>query len=112
MRLLEFEAKSILSKHKIPVPKNVLLNSPNSLNIDYPVFLKAQIPLGGRGKAGGVVSAPNQDEARKQIAEMLSKYVRGYKPNFILAEEMAAVEQEFFMAVTYDTVAKLPSTLR
>jgi succinyl-CoA synthetase beta subunit/citryl-CoA synthetase large subunit len=108
MRLLEFEAKNILSKHKIPVPKSVLLNSPAPLDIDYPVFLKVQIPLGGRGKAGGVVSAANQDEARKQISGLLNQYIRGYKPYFILAEEMAAVEQEYFMAVTYDTVAKLP----
>ena len=108
MRLLEFEAKDILLKHKIPIPKGILLNSPGALDIDRPLFLKAQIPLGGRGKAGGVVSAANQEEAHSIISAMLNQYIRGYKPYFILAEEMAAVEQEFFMAVTYDTVAKLP----
>lgn len=108
MRLLEFEAKDILAEHKIPVPKRNLLRSPKSIYIDFPVFLKVQIPLGGRGNAGGVLRAANQTEADQRIAELLGNPIRGYKPNAILVEEAVEIEREFFIAVTYDTVAKLP----
>ena len=108
MRLLEFEAKEILAEYKIPTPRRELLRAPQSINIDFPVFLKAQIPLGGRGKAGGVLRAANQVEADEQVAEMLGNSIRGFKPNAILAEEGIEIEREFFIAVTYDTVAKLP----
>ena len=64
--------------------------------------------MGGRGKTGGVISVANPAEARKQMTLMLSEYIQGYKPNLILAEEFVAVDQEYFMAITYDTVAKLP----
>lgn len=108
MRLLEFEAKDILAEHKIPVPQRELLRSPKPININFPVFLKAQIPLGGRGKAGGVLSAANQAEADQRVAELLGNPIRGFKPNAILVEEAVEIEREFFIAVTYDTVAKLP----
>lgn len=108
MRLLEFEAKNILRQHKIAVPPSELLDSPRSIGIDFPVVLKVQIPLGGREKTGGVVSVTDQDQARKQIVDLLDRPIRGYKANTILAEEKVGIKQEFFMAVIYDTVAKLP----
>lgn len=108
MRLLEFEAKDILKKYKIPVPQRVLVRSPKPVDLEFPVFLKVQIPLGGRGKAGGVLSAADQPEADLRIAELLSKPIRGYKPNAILVEEAFEIGREFFIAVTYDSVLKLP----
>ena len=100
MRLLEFEAKDILAEHKISVPKRELLRSPQPVNVDFPVFLKVQIPLGGRGKTGGVLSAANQAEADQRIAELLGNPIRGFKPNAILVEEAVEIEREFFIAVT------------
>ncbi len=55
MRLLEYESKEILKKHGISVPPAQLISSSRGLQIGGPVVLKAQIPLGGRGKAGGIV---------------------------------------------------------
>ena len=108
MRLLEYESKNILERHKFPVPNRILCTAPAPIPLTFPVLLKVQIPIGGRGKAGGVVTAANQQEADDRIVELLSTPIRGYKANAVLVEEMADIEHEFFMAVTYDTVAKRP----
>jgi len=71
-------------------------------------MLKVQIPLGGRGKAGGVEEVSSVEEAKTKIKHLLSNTVRGYRSKKILVEEKMTVTQEFFMAVSYDTVAKEP----
>lgn len=108
MRLLEYESKEILAKHLIPIPKGTLASSSESVKINPPVVLKAQIPLGGRGKAGGIVSASSEEHAKQEIERLLSSPLRGYRPTGILVEQEVAMEKEFFMAITYDTVAKSP----
>ena len=52
--MLEYESKEILARYRIFIPKGQLVDSAESLNINGPVVLRAQIPLGGRGKAGRV----------------------------------------------------------
>jgi succinyl-CoA synthetase beta subunit/citryl-CoA synthetase large subunit len=108
MRLLEVESKEILKKYGIPVPTGQAVSRSKDLQMEGPVVLKAQIPIGGRGKAGGIIEAKRREEARSGIEHLLSTEVRGYRPKTILVEEKIAVEQEFFAAVTYDTVAKSP----
>ncbi len=108
MRLLEYESKEILKKYGIPLPNGQVVRSSADLRMDGPVLLKAQIPLGGRGKAGGIIEAGSQEEAKSGIEHLLSTEVRGYRPKKILVEEKIPVEEEFFMAVTYDTVVKSP----
>jgi len=108
MRLLEHESKRILEKYRIALPAGRLVGSGEPLEIDGPVMLKAQIPIGGRGKAGGILEASNAEEARQKIALLLQSNLRGYIPKSVYMEEKKAVKQEFFMAVTYDTVAKEP----
>lgn len=108
MRLLEFEAKRLLAKHKIAVPKWELVQSEVPYQLDLPVVLKVQIPLDGRGKEGGVVAIQNVEEAQRASVELLGKFFRGYKAKSLLAEEKVDIDREFFMAITYDIVAKLP----
>lgn len=108
MRLLEYESKEILKKYGIPVPAGQEVSRSKDLQMEGPVVLKAQIPIGGRGKAGGIIEAERREEAISGIEHLLSTDVRGYRPKKILAEEKIAVEHEFFAAVTYDTVAKSP----
>ena len=111
MRLLEFESKEIINKYQIPVPQGTLLPSPGEFTFRGPVMLKAQIPLGGRGKSGGILEANTREEVQEKLEQLLSSKVRGYRPKMILMEEKAQVDQEFFMAITYDTVAKRPLAL-
>ena len=108
MRLLEYESKEILKEYGIPVPTGQAVSRSKDLQMEGPVVLKAQIPLGGRGKAGGIIKAERREEVESGIEHLLSTEVRGYRPRKILVEERIAVEQEFFTAVTYDTVAKSP----
>jgi succinyl-CoA synthetase beta subunit len=108
MRLLEFESKNLLSQRRIPVPENELVTATEEIGLEFPVVLKVQIPIGGRGKAGGVVEVFNQGEAKQTIDKLLEKTIHGYTAKSILVEEKAEIEQEYFMAISYDTVAKLP----
>ena len=108
MRLLEYESKEILKEYGIPVPTGQAVSRSKDLQMEGPVVLKAQIPLGGRGKAGGIIKAERREEVESGIEHLLSTEVRGYRPKKILVEKRIAVEQEFFTAVTYDTVAKSP----
>ncbi len=108
MRLLEFESKEILKLYDIPTPHGTVVSSPEQLNIDGPMMLKAQIPLGGRGKVGGVLEALSNDEGKAKVGQLLSTNLRGYTAKKILAEEKVEVAQEFFMGIVYDTLAKAP----
>lgn len=108
MRLLEIEAKEILMKYRIPTPPGQLVSSAEEIKIDGPVMLKTQIPLGGRGKAGGILEVSSQGETKAKLEKLFSTQVKGYRPKKILVEEKMEVEQEFFLAVSYDTVAKEP----
>ena len=108
MRLLEYESKEILKTYGIPVPNAKVVSSAEGTSIRGPVMLKAQVPIGGRGKAGGVIEVSSEAEARAEASRLLSTSLRGYRPKKILVEDKVDVSQEFFMAVSYDTVAKEP----
>lgn len=108
MRLLEFEAKEILKKYGIELPAGRLVSAADGFNFTAPVMLKAQIPIGGRGKAGGVIVANSSEQCQAGIKNLPGKKIRGYHVTKLLVEEKLDVDQEFFMAVTYDTVAKAP----
>ncbi len=111
MRLLEFESKKILKQYQIVTPRHALVQSGDSFHMNLPVMLKSQIPMGGRGKAGGVVEASTTDEAKAGMNKLLSEWIRGYKPTKILVEEKAEIDREFYLAITYDTVAKSPMAI-
>jgi len=108
MRLLEHESKEILRRYNILIPEGDVVESAKELKMDGPVMLKAQIPLGGRGKSGGVIEVSSSGEAKDNIEQLLSTPIRGYRSKKILVEEVIDIAREFFMAVTYDTVAKAP----
>jgi len=111
MRLLEHESKRILEKYRIALPGVRLVGQGEPLTIDGPVMLKAQIPIGGSGKAGGILEATQAEEARQKVSHLLQSNIRGYIPKSVYMEEKKAVKQEFFMAITYDTVAKAPMAI-
>ncbi|GAH36216.1 unnamed protein product, partial [marine sediment metagenome] len=79
MRLLEFQAKKIFSKNGIAVPKSMLITSPEDIqNILLPSVLKAQIPVGGRGKAGAIRKVETPSEAESVVVELLGSTVKGF----------------------------------
>ena len=109
MRLLEFQAKRLFLKHGIPVPRNVLLESSTNLeNLPYPVMLKAQVPVGGRGKAGAIKSAADANEATLVLGELLNTPIKGNLVRVVLAEEKVEVRKELYLAILIDKLARLP----
>jgi succinyl-CoA synthetase beta subunit len=108
MRLLEVEAKEILKKYGIELPSGRIVSDADGFDFTTPVMLKAQIPIGGRGKAGGVIATNTSEQCRAGIKNLLGKKIRGYHVIKLLVEEQLDIDQEFFMAITYDTVAKAP----
>jgi len=109
MRLVEFQAKRIFSEHGIPVPKNILLESSVDLeNLPYPVVLKAQVPVGGRGKAGAIKTVSDANEAAAVLDELLSMRIKGNPVQAVLAEKKVEVQKELYLAILIDKLARLP----
>lgn len=109
MRLLEFQAKRLLSEYGIPIPKSVLAKSQDDLeSLSFPVVLKAQVPVGGRGKAGAIRIATQPKEAIATVEELLNYNIKGYPIQAVLAEEQVEIKQELYLAVLIDKLACLP----
>ncbi len=108
MRLLENEAKRIFKDSGIPVPEGLVVSSPDELTLEGSTVVKAQIPSGKREKAGGVLFCKDLDEAKAQAGQLLGTSLLGYPVEKVLAEKALEIDQEYFLAFTYDTANKLP----
>ena len=109
MRLLEFQAKRILAESGIPVPRAILIRSPEDLkSVSLPAVFKAQVPVGGRGKAGAIRIAREKAEASLIARDLFSSSVKGYPVQAILAEELVVSERELYVAYLIDKQVNLP----
>jgi succinyl-CoA synthetase beta subunit len=106
MRLFEFEAKALLKGYGIPIPSGKMVRSADEIDIDRPSVLKAQIPAGGRKKAGAVAFVKDQEGARREASRILATSYRGYPVKGLLVEDQIPIQKEYFLAVTYDTATK------
>lgn len=103
MRLYEFQAKRLFASAGIPVPESTLLTLPEQASdLPFPVVLKAQVPTGGRGKAGGIKVAMERAEAGPMMDDLLGSDIRGHTVRAILAESMSEIQREFYVAVLFD----------
>jgi len=103
MKLLEYQAKRILSDHGIPIPQGRLVESISDLDhVSFPIILKAQIPVGGRGKAGVVRVATDKIEAEQIATELFSTKVKGYAINTLLAEKVVKNREEIYICCLND----------
>lgn len=98
MKLLEYEAKSILKSYAVPTPKSSIIDSPDS-PLKVPIVLKSQVPVGGRGKAGGVKFVGKDDDAADIAREIFSLSIKGHLPKVLLAEEPLTIKQEYYLAL-------------
>ncbi len=113
MRLYEFEAKQVLAKQGVPLPKRTFAKTPEEAEaaaaaIAGPVVLKSQVLSGGRMKAGGVLFADDPQTAKTHAATILALEINGQQPAGVLVEERRNIAQEYFAAVTWDGRAKRP----
>lgn len=101
MILLEYEAKEILKKHAIPTPIGVIINDVAD-PVDIPCVLKSQVPIGGRGKLGGIRVIEASDELPAAAQSLLSLSIKGYTPSVLLAEEKLSIAEEFYLSIMID----------
>jgi len=109
VRFLEYEGKQLLGKQGIEIPRGVLASTASEAEdaakrMGGPVVIKAQIPMGGRGKAGGILFADKPKEAAVKAATLLGKEIKGYNVDSVLIEEQIPESQEIYMSVTLDSV--------
>ncbi len=116
MNFEEYAAKSlILSPAGIPVPRGIPVTSATDAAKAAaeigPCVVKAQVPTGKRGKAGGIKLANTPAEAVAVAGKILGMTIGDYKVERLLIEEQAKIVREFYLAVLHDTAAKKPLIL-
>ena len=115
MKLREYEAKKVLKESGIPVPAGVLVRSADELasrlnEIGDAIVLKAQVDVGGRGKAGGILAA-EKHTAVAMARELFEKQIKGLPVREILVEQKLAIVHEYYLSITIDRAAKAPLIL-
>ncbi len=111
MKLYEYQAKQIFSKHGIRTPNGGVAYSPEEVDGvakeigSEEVVLKSQVLVGGRGKAGGIVMA-NVGEAASKSRELFGKDIKGFKVEKILVEEKLDIAKEMYVGITLDREKK------
>ena len=115
MKLLEYEAKEIFSEYGIPVPKGALIRAPEEAAAHLPetggaVVLKAQVDVGGRGKAGGVLFA-DAKTAVDTARELFAREIKGIPVREVLIEERLAIEHEYYVSIAVDRSSRQPAVL-
>ncbi len=103
MKLLEYRGKELFSKYNISIPNGSLIGSEKDLSqLQFPYVLKAQVPIGGRGKAGGIKIAKNLDEAKQYLTAIQGMDIKGYTVKKIYAEEKVDVQKELYASFMLD----------
>jgi succinyl-CoA synthetase beta subunit len=104
MRLLEYQGKELFDQYGIRIPRSHLANTVEEARqggkkLGYPVVLKSQLTVGGRGKAGAIVKCKSEAELEPIFNELLHKEVKGELPRGILLEEMADIKKELYLSL-------------
>jgi succinyl-CoA synthetase beta subunit len=113
MDLLEYQGKQLFAKHGLKVSDGRAVTSVDEAvaaanEVGYPVVVKAQVLIGGRGKAGGVKLASNEDEAREHAQNILGMDIKGHTVHKLWIEHASDIATEYYASVLLDRSAKLP----
>ncbi|MFB3889913.1 MAG: ADP-forming succinate--CoA ligase subunit beta [Candidatus Bathyarchaeia archaeon] len=107
MKLYEHETKAIFQTYGVPTPRGAVAATPQqacqvAAKLGAPVAVKAQVLVGGRGKAGGILFADTAEEAENAAEKLLSMQVKGAPVSQVLVEEKVAIEKELYFGITVD----------
>ncbi len=111
MNLFEFQGKELFRKFGIPVPDGFVISNDGELDgrqMQWPVAIKSQVLVGGRGKAGGIKFADNLDSAKAIAKELFAARLKGLKVNNLLVEGKLSIEKELYVSIAIDTSRKQP----
>src|SRR5947207_89100 len=113
MDLLEYQGKQLFSRHGVPVPEGRPASSVHEAveaaeELGYPVVIKAQVLIGGRGKAGGIKLAKDRAEAEQHANAILGMDIRGFTVHELYVEKASEIDEEYYAAILLDRSAKKP----
>jgi len=109
MKFHEFKAKEIFARYGIPVPRGIVVSRAEEINDPpLPCMVKAQVLVGGRGKAGGIRPATNLEEARSVASQVLGMDIHGYRVKQVYLEERLDISRELYLSLTIDRSAREP----
>jgi len=113
LKLQEYQSKRIFARYGVSVPQGEVATTPQQAReiaerLGQPVVAKAQVLVGGRGKAGGIKLAETPAEAGAVAAQMLDMDIKGLPVRSILVEEAADIASEIYLGVVIDRAAKRP----
>jgi len=110
VKLLEYQAKEVLASLGIAIPPGVVARNPDEAASAFarlgPVAVKAQVPVGGRGKAGGIKLARSEDEARRAAEQIIGMDIKGFKVPLVYCETALEIEREIYLGFTVDRDAR------
>ena len=113
MNLHEYQGKELFARHGLPVLPGQVAGTPEeardiAASIDGPVVIKAQVLVGGRGKAGGVKLAQTPDEAYQKARDILALTIKGLPVRKVLVTKAAEIARELYLSIVLDRTRKLP----
>jgi len=113
MDLLEYQGKQLFARHGVPVPagkpaRTVKEAVEAAEEIGYPCVVKAQVQIGGRGKAGGIKVARNREQAEQHAQAILGMDIRGLTVYELWIETASEIASEYYASVIFDRSAKAP----
>src|SRR6478672_5289447 len=113
MDLLEYQGKQLFARHDIPVPdgrhaRTVEEAVTAAKEIGFPCAIKAQVKIGGRGKAGGIKIANDEGEAREHAGAILGMDIKGFTVHEVWIEGASQIEAEYYASIVFDRGAKAP----
>jgi succinyl-CoA synthetase beta subunit len=116
MDLLEYQGKLLFARHDVPVPEGRAAASLEEAveaaeAIGYPCVVKAQVQIGGRGKAGGIKVAQDAEEAEAHAKAILGMDIRGHTVHELWIEEASDIAAEYYASIVFDRSAKAPLVL-
>ena len=110
MNLFEYQGKDLYKKYSITTPKSIFIKSISDLTenhgLSFPLVVKAQVQVGGRGKAGGIKVAKNNQELEEHIDAILGMDIKGHKVESLLIEEASEIVNEYYISFTLDRSEK------
>ncbi|TMD88642.1 MAG: ADP-forming succinate--CoA ligase subunit beta [Chloroflexi bacterium] len=112
MKFLEYQVKERFRAAGIPVPDGRLAKTPDEAALAAgalgPIAVKAQVPVGGRGKAGGIKLAKTAADAKRVAGEILGMTIKGYTVREIWCETAQDITRELYLGLTLDRDARKP----
>ena len=112
MKFLEYQVKERFRAAGIPVPDGRLAKTPDEAALAAgalgPIAVKAQVPVGGRGKAGGIKLAKTAADAKRVAGEILGMTIKGYTVREIWCETAQDITRELYLGLTLDRDARRP----